>query len=1584
MKLRKLLAVLVSVLMLCSLIPAGALVSVSASAPNLITNGDFETGSFADGWDQSWYAPGIVTDVIHGGTYAMKSTNTASQYQTMIKSKAITVEANTDYTISFWYYYEGASTNGGIYLYVKGNGSTNISYVAPNATEAGVWKQATLTFNTGSYTSITLFFQNKVANTGGTFYIDDVEMPDPNYVEPEPEPEPEPETPAYTNLMVNGDFETGSFNDGWDQSWYAPSIVTSPVHGGTYAMKTTNTANQYQTMIKTKAIALAANTDYTLTFWYYYEGTATNAGAYVFIKGNGSTDIKNVTADGSTAGVWKQASVTFNTGSYTSVTLFFQNKTANAGGSFYFDDVVLYDPNENAEPDPEPEPEPEPDPEPEGPAPVPVVPGNVVVNGDFEIGSTNGWKVYGDTKASAESAYTGLYGAELSSDTSWGSLLYQTVPVEAGEEYVVSFWYKAVTENVNFQIKDGNSSGAVLANDSLGAATWTKMTYRITSEAAALYLNFFHNSSTTKNLVYVDDVQVYPAPIVTNGDFEEGSNRGWTVYNGSAVTAEAKKNGSYGMKLNGTGNWGSMANQNVTVEAGKTYVVSAWIKVIATGTNIKIQDGGSSGATLANGWHDKTEWTRVSYVVSPTTNTLHINFHSSGKAVTETVYIDDVTVTEIADDGLLVNGAFETGSITPWIVYYGSNVSTDATHDGYYGAHLKGDGGWGCMTYQDFTTEAGKKYTFSGYFKTITTGCNIQIVDVATGATIESRWYNATEWTKVAMDFTATGTTTRINICGGGNGNAESVYFDSASVIELKEPTYDGFIYNGDFEAGSLTKWDVYQSTEISADAAYTGSYGAKMIGNGGWGATLNQKFNLEVGKTYKISFWYKAISNGVNYVVKGDVDGKNLASQYISTGNTGAKWVYYEKTFKSAYNTSAELNFSGSGKETTDEVWIDDIKIECLSGDEMDRLDNLDNGGVSVRDTEDDNRGLAFRFFLNVNNAQYEKGNQLIPGTGTLKLFEYGDATATLLETGAVVSNKENANLTLEGVNGGNTIKVVAKYLNDWESDAIGYAVRIINIPDKGVDTEIYARPYYTYEVDGALVTIYGDITSANYANEEAIRRTKRVLTIGDASVYGNMDTYLYDVLKSANYDQVILGNLYGDTYYKNDDNGEWVATAGVDASTAIADERWQYVVVTNADDLAWANANKPFGAEILYYGSDIPADTALANLATVRPNATEAEKEFAITATWYLVLTGESLDLITYQPGEIASCYYDLCRAAAHAVRTPNKVSDLTETVIVAGGDYQMQTQAAGDPDVTPLLDSALSAANNSLFDSFFFIGDYAYSTGHDVATQGTESLDAVVSDYAYGNKVYTEGNHDAPTVDLIAPTGGHDPLGAPYGVFVINENDYSAYGGGSTAVANQLTAYFNEKIGSDTWGNKPIFVLCHVPLHYSRRTIDESCGKNALPIVNALNAAGEAGLNVIFLFGHNHSGDYDAYIGGGSIYLAKGDSILVSDPDSVKNAPSEVELNFTYMNAGYVGYYANHGSEADRTLTMTTFTIREDGSVIISRYDANGLHNLKAKGVLNKLDNDNQYVVAGLDETVYGPQRVVTATSDEEYTG
>jgi hypothetical protein len=319
--------------------------------------------------------------------------------------------------------------------------------------------------------------------------------------------------------------------------------------------------------------------------------------------------------------------------------------------------------------------------------------------------------------------------------------------------------------------------------------------------------------------------------------------------------------------------------------------------------------------------------------------------------------------------------------------------------------------------------------------------------------------------------------------------------------------------------------------------------------------------------------------------------------------------------------------------------------------------------------------------------------------------------------------------------------------------------------------------------------------------------------------------------------------------------------------------------------------------------------------------------------------------------------------------------------ETVLFAGSDFQASTWDKNMANMDKLLAAIKQNDGHELFDGMLFAGDYTPNHGHDNATEGIGVLDDYTDGFVIGNKVYAEGNHDAPTVEMLSPYGNNDPLGGTYGVFVFHEEDYGQFGGTSANdVAADLKAYFDEKIQSGWDTKKPIFVMTHVPLHFNWRTIsDYGAGKNAQGIVEALNYGGENGFNVIFLYGHNHSGDYDSYLGGGSIYLAKGDTMLIAKPENYKEY-QEIELKFTYMNAGYVGYHVAQG--ADWTLTATTFKIQEDGSVIISRYDQNGYHNLKAKGVAH---TPNEYIsYIPVNETVYGPQRIVTATSDEEYTG
>ena len=126
--LRKVLASLSCLAMLCTLLPLSVFTVSAASNDGFVTNGDFETGDLT-GWKNS-YSGVVQSDVVHSGNYAHQTTNTASKYQGMMQQNPVKVAANSDYTVTFWYYYEGNNATGSgasFYLYAQTtDNSTNI------------------------------------------------------------------------------------------------------------------------------------------------------------------------------------------------------------------------------------------------------------------------------------------------------------------------------------------------------------------------------------------------------------------------------------------------------------------------------------------------------------------------------------------------------------------------------------------------------------------------------------------------------------------------------------------------------------------------------------------------------------------------------------------------------------------------------------------------------------------------------------------------------------------------------------------------------------------------------------------------------------------------------------------------------------------------------------------------------------------------------------------------------------------------------------------------------------------------------------------------------------------------------------------------------------------------------------------------------------------------------------------------------------------------------------------------------------------------------------------------------------------
>ena len=337
-------------------------------------------------------------------------------------------------------------------------------------------------------------------------------------------------------------------------------------------------------------------------------------------------------------------------------------------------------------------------------------------------------------------------------------------------------------------------------------------------------------------------------------------------------------------------------------------------------------------------------------------------------------------------------------------------------------------------------------------------------------------------------------------------------------------------------------------------------------------------------------------------------------------------------------------------------------------------------------------------------------------------------------------------------------------------------------------------------------------------------------------------------------------------------------------------------------------------------------------------------------------------------------------------------------TTVYVLAGSDFQGTYDETNKKHVTDgvvsNINSILNSAGRDSYHGFLFLGDYALGADDGaVATDGTvkglNTLKSAMSGITFTKQYYLQGNHDAaPTsTNGLTATGGYET--DYYDVYALN---WAQYGGFNSYASNQV-AHTEDEIKAqatalETWlkgrtvGEKPIFVISHLPLHYTSRVYnEEGCdAQYAKYLFDVLNAAGQRGLNIVFMYGHNHSSYYDWYMGGSTNFVAKGETLWIADSADKTQAPQSRTVNFTYMNAGYV---ADSTSGPDNAQTMSVFEITGD-DVKITRYDTQGKHALQAHaGTMHSNDVANGYTTDRdacdtANYTVYGDDLDVTVSS------
>jgi hypothetical protein len=152
----------------------------------------------------------------------------------------------------------------------------------------------------------------------------------------------------------------------------------------------------------------------------------------------------------------------------------------------------------------------------------------LITNGDFEAGNTNGWYNTGaNISASITLPYAGTYRGNMGNDF---CSIRQDITVATNVEYTVSFWWRFnnTTTTDGFVSIRSNIDNSEIDNSvstlSSGTTTWTNVTFTFTSTTVTdVRIQMNKNTSATgeNNSIAIDNVSIVPSSSLSVNDLAQ-------------------------------------------------------------------------------------------------------------------------------------------------------------------------------------------------------------------------------------------------------------------------------------------------------------------------------------------------------------------------------------------------------------------------------------------------------------------------------------------------------------------------------------------------------------------------------------------------------------------------------------------------------------------------------------------------------------------------------------------------------------------------------------------------------------------------------------------------------------------------------------------------------------------------------------------------------------------------------------------------------------------------------------------------------------------------------------------------------